>query len=166
MKKLSILFFVLIVSFTTSYSQSIIGGGLALGSNSGAYNVGAPGLFLQGEFYVNDKWSFSPDAIIYVVSNRVNESRGFWEVNANANYYVYEDWELSFYGIAGLNLSTASYKLDGFGRRTNSELGLNVGAGVNWDIQQNFTPFSEVKFTLGNYDQAVFKVGIKYQISR
>jgi outer membrane immunogenic protein len=164
MKKIAFLSIALLASVVTSYSQVDIGGGLAFGTNSGAVNAGATGLFFEGEFYLSDKFSISPDAIVYIVSDIATQSRGFWEVNANVNYYFFSDWTLKFYGVGGLNLSTATWKVDGFPRQTNSEIGFNVGAGVNWDINANITPFSEVKFTLGNYDQAVIKAGIKYRL--
>lgn len=142
----------------TSYGQSVIGGGLAYGTD-----IEEPAIFIQGEFYVKSNLSIAPDIIIYFVDDAPGVKRGFWEFNANVNYYFTEG-SAQVYGIGGLNYATATVDIDGFGKDSNSELGLNLGIGANFDINSAIMPFSEFKFTISDYDQAVLKFGLKYRL--
>jgi outer membrane immunogenic protein len=157
MKK-AVLLFLLVVGSITTYAQSKIGGGLAYGTD-----IEEPGLFIQGEFHIKSNLSIAPDVIIYFVDDSPGVKRGFWEFNANVNYYFTEG-AARVYGLAGLNYATATVDIDGFGDDSNSELGINLGIGANFDINSPIEPFTEFKLTVSDFDQAVLKFGIKYKL--
>jgi len=156
MKK-ALLLLLLVAGSLTTYAQSVVGGGLAYGTD-----IEEPGIFVEGEFYVKSNFSIAPDIIIYFVDDAPGVNRGFWEFNANINYYFTEG-SAQVYGIGGLNYATATVDIDGFGKNSNSELGINLGIGSNFDINSSIMPFAEFKFTISEFDQAVLKFGLKYR---
>ncbi len=160
---LLLVFVVGLISF--SNAQTMVGGGLAYGTE-----VDDPGIFVDGEFFLKNELALSPDFIFYFWDDPVGLSRSFWELNFNLNYYFIEDGPAEVYGIGGLNLSTARVKYDsgvpviGGETDTNSELGINLGVGANFDINASVTPFGEFKFTIGDFDQAVLMFGLKFPL--
>lgn len=111
-----------------------------------------------GEFKVANRFTLSPQLLIYFTDNDFH----FFEVNFNGNYYFFSQDVISFYGLGGLNFGRASY--DGPGDDYhNTEIGLNLGAGINFEIGK-VVPFSELRFTVGDYDQLVLSGGLKFNL--
>lgn len=111
-----------------------------------------------GEFKVANKFTLSPQLLLYFPDNDYN----FFEVNFNGNYYFFSQEVVSFYGLGGLNLARFSYDGPG-GDYNDTELGLNLGAGINFEIGK-VVPFSELRFTIGDYDQLVLSGGLKFNL--
>jgi outer membrane protein X len=132
-------------------AQTKIGGFIGYGSE-----VEELGLGINGEFGINDKLAISPSFMFWFVEN-VN----VWELNINANYYFTKAGSADLYGIGGINLLNA--KAEG-ADEGNSEVGVNLGIGFNFNVGKNWEPFTEAKFVLGDADQLALLFGLKFRL--
>lgn len=137
--------------------------GFFLAAASGDIDV--IGLGGVGEFAVMDKLTISPQLIFYFPEDKGPYDVKFFELNVNANYYFYNHDILEFYGLGGLNYSRVKVDYDGGGDSSDGEIGLNLGAGLNFEIGKNFIPFTELRLTIGEYDQFVFNAGLKFNLN-
>lgn len=159
MKRIFLTCIVVLCCIGFSQAQAVVGLGLGYGTE-----IEEPGILLDGEFFINEELSLSPDLIIYFVEDGPGVKRGFWEFNANVHYYFVPSGVAQVYGLAGLNLATATVDVEGFDKSSETELGLNLGIGANFDVGGKIKPFTEFKFTVSEFDQAVLLFGIKYAI--
>lgn len=147
-----ILAFIVCMMAAVDSSAQKIGAMLGYGTE-----VEALGLGVNGEFNINSKVSISPSFIYWFVDNA-----NVWEFNANVNYYFTTAGSADFYGLAGINLFGAKAEGADDG---NSEVGLNLGAGCNFNIGKNWEPFTEVKFVIGDADQLGLFFGAKFRLN-
>lgn len=157
MKKIFVLAAIcFVVSFVSqnAQAQNRFGGALAFGSDNLDIGIAA-----VGEFKIIDKGAISPQLVFFFPDN-VN----VFELNGNFNYYFYDQDILEFYGLAGLNFSRISW--DGPGRNySDSNVGLNLGAGLNFDLGKKVVPYTEFRFTVGDYDPIVLQLGVKVNLN-
>ncbi len=139
-----------------SVSAQKIGGFLAYGSEIESLGIG-----VNGEFNVAQKLTISPSFVFYFPNNDVT----WLELNGNLNYYLLREG-IDFYGLAGLNLAILSYASNSpyYEGGSNSEIGLNLGFGVNFDVGQSFKPFAEMKYTISDFDQLGIFFGLKFNL--
>lgn len=157
MKKLGVAL-AFIVCMIASYDSNAQKIGVMLGYGT---EVEQLGLGVNGEFNINSKVSISPSFVYWFP----NDPLKFWEFNANVNYYFTKAGSADFYGLAGINLFTVKY--DGsvnIEDDSSSEVGLNLGAGVNFNIGKSWEPFTEVKFVIGDADQLGLFFGAKFKL--
>ena len=123
------------------------------------------GLGVVGEFGVAQKVSIAPQFILYFPGNDVS----LFELNFNANYYFFNQDVFELYGLGGLNFARAGYKYTDINGDTqkdsNSELGLNLGIGTNFQFGKKFVPFAEFRFTIGDYSQVALGLGVKFNLN-
>jgi hypothetical protein len=119
-------------------------------------DVDEVGIGVVGEFGVAQKISIAPQFILYFPDNF-----DFFELNLNANYYFFNQDVFELYGLGGLNFARASAN-----GNSNTELGLNVGVGTNFQIGKSFVPFAELRFTVGDYDQLALGLGVKFNLKK
>ncbi|QSE96408.1 outer membrane protein [Fulvivirga lutea] len=155
MKKTFLLALFLTIAIS-SMSQRRIGGNLVYGTEIEEIGIGA-----VGEFFFNDNLAIAPSFNYYFAEDPVS----FWELNANINYYFSESGAVSAYALGGLNLARVSVDLGPFGESSDTELGLNLGAGANFDVGDSIIPFAELRFVLSDFDQAVFAFGVKFPLN-
>lgn len=88
----------------------------------------------------------------------------WWDVNINAHYLInLRNNQLYFYPLAGLNYTMAKYKEDGVSEEKN-HVGLNVGAGIEFEINEHFGANLEYRHTIvRKVDQGVIGLGINYK---
>jgi outer membrane immunogenic protein len=116
------------------------------------------GIGVNGEFNINSKVSIAPSFIFWFPEDPYS----WWEFNANVNYYFTTAGSADFYGLAGINLF--SYDVEGGDGQ--SEVGLNLGAGANFNIGKNWEPFTELKFVIGDVDQLGLFFGAKFKVGK
>jgi outer membrane protein X len=129
------------------YSQNKIG--VFLGYGTG---VEQAGLGVNAELPINSKVAISPSFVYWFPQDPVS----WWEINGNVNYYFQD----KFYGIAGLNFFHAS--VENFGG--NTEVGVNLGVGYNFDSGGSVVPFGEAKFVLSDAVQLALFFGIRFKL--
>lgn len=155
MKKLgmALAFIVCMMAAVDSSAQKI---GVMLGYGT---EVEELGIGINGEFNINDKVSISPSFVYWFPEDPIS----WWEFNANVNYYFTKAGAADFYGLAGINLFSAKVDYNGE-NDSNSEVGLNLGAGANFNIGKNWEPFTELKFVIGDFDQLGIFFGAKFKL--
>jgi outer membrane immunogenic protein len=118
------------------------------------------GLGIVAEFGVAQKVSIAPQFILYFPGNDVS----LFELNLNGNYYFFNQDVFELYGLGGLNFTRVGYEVAGE-NESNSEIGLNLGVGTNFQLGKKFVPFAEFRFTLGEYDQFALGLGVKFNLN-
>ncbi|MEE9363498.1 MAG: hypothetical protein V3U92_12950 [Cellulophaga sp.] len=167
---LTISFFVTLLGIQNTVAQTTIGGGIGYGTE--IENVG---VVVNGQFFINDQLSIAPDFTYYFPKNIADGFNFKWyEINANANYYFNTKGSAKFYGLGGINFSIISIPtfnlgglFEGAGQTSNissSKLGLNLGGGVDFDLDSTITPFAQLKYTISSFDQLVIVAGVRFKI--
>lgn len=129
------------------------GGGLAFGSEAEAI-----GIQVGGVYNINEQFNAAADFIIFFPDNI-----DWWELNVNGHYSFVAEDGMNVYGLAGLNYSTVSFNFGQFGSASNSEIGLNIGGGAEFDVDfANL--YTELKYVLGNNDQLAISAGLRFPL--
>lgn len=150
-------------------AQTIIGGGIAYGTEIESIGVNA-----TGQFFIQENIAIAPSFTYYLPKTIAGDfSLKWYEINADVNYYFeIPDSKIKFYGLAGLNLSFVSipsFNFGGFGisdSNTNSEFGFNIGAGADFNIDKKITPFAQLKYTISSVNQLAIMAGIRYELGK
>ena len=89
----------------------------------------------------------------------------WWDVNVNAHYLV-ALWNerLHIYPIAGLNYTMVDFKGADNPKGEENHVGLNLGAGIEYDFTEHFGACFEYRHTIiRKVDQGVFALGLNYK---
>lgn len=164
--KTSLISFILIFFAKQVSSQINAGIGLDYGSE-----VEEAGLDVRLGYKLDNQWNLVGDASLFFLDNdqRFVECRYWNEINVNAHYYfLTEEQVISPYGLAGLGFTFVGTEYDdhpafGDSEFDDSELGLNLGGGIDFNVNERLKPFAEVKYLLSDdLDQGEISVGVKY----
>lgn len=161
MKKSILSFIVFLMCLGFAKSQSI---GLMLGYGSKIEQIG---IGANAEFGLTDKLKIAPSFLYYFTEDHDFVKTNLWELNGNVNYYFIDDNDLGVYGLGGLNYTHISAKADHMGyshSESSGKIGLNLGAGLNYNITDRLSPYAELKFVISDYDQLVAMIGMKYKL--
>src|SRR5690554_2555054 len=168
MKKIMVTLCMVTFSFLSVNAQedTRLGAMLAYGTEIENIGIGA-----NAEFPIMENLTLAPSFTYFLPKDESSIVKTtFFELNANANYYFLQDDSFSIYGLAGLNYTNVKVKVEdfglGFGDASVSEgkIGLNIGGGVNFNLDKNWTPFTELKYVVSNFDQLVLVAGIKFNL--
>ena len=88
------------------------------------------------------------------------------DVNINAHYLVgLRNEQLYIYPIAGLNFTFVKYKAElDKNKDENNHVGLNLGAGIEYEITEHFGACFEYRHTIiKDVDQGIFSLGLNYK---
>ena len=157
MKKQNYLIILFFLITTTAPAQISAGGGMAYG-----FDVKDPGIQLRGVYQINDRWRAGADFIFYLDSE---PEVSLTELNLNGHYFFLDEEPLRAYALAGLNFATARTDFVGIGSGTNTETGLNIGAGGEYTILENLSGLAELKYVIGStrdISQLLVAVGVLY----
>ena len=89
----------------------------------------------------------------------------WWDVNINAHYLVglWND-QLFIYPLAGLNYTMVNYNGELNEKGEENHVGLNLGAGIEYEITDHFGVNFEYRHTIvRKVDQGVFGLGVNYK---
>lgn len=129
------------------------------------------GLDLRVGYQFNEQFNVVGDFSMFFVDDggQFVESRYWNEFNINLHYYyAVSEGIFSPYALMGLNTTFWGIKYEdrpGFGESENSdsEIGLNLGGGVDFNVDENFKPFFEVKYLMiDDLNQGEITFGLKY----
>ncbi len=84
----------------------------------------------------------------------------------NGQYNLDLSDSFTFYPLAGLSIARASSSVSGPGGDTSfsdTEIGLNLGAGINYPLS-SFDLFAEAKIVLGGIDDFVLQAGVLFPL--
>jgi len=153
-------------STKTDAQEIKLGGGLVIGTDLPPLGLQFKGTY--GMDVLLENLSGSLEFAIFFPTTQNNFKHSRWAIDVDGNYTFWSAAGFDFYGIAGLNISHYAKKytgnLVGIGDNIGTKPGLNAGAGVNYRFSSNLSAFSEVKYILSNYDQAVFNVGVLLEL--
>lgn len=144
--------------------EVMVGGQLVYSSD-----LKTAGLGVIAEFNLTEKLNVSPGFSFYFPKTHTFIKQSAWELNGNANYYFIKQEGIEFYGLGGINYTSVSSKSDlsgfGFGevKATVGRVGLNLGAGGNFDLGKQILPFGEIKYIVSEFDRLVVAAGVKFK---
>ncbi len=159
MKKIIVATFVFIGFLAYSHNsqaQAQIGGGLVFG-----FDIGTVGINVRGDIPVTDEIDVVPGFIYYFESN-IN----IFEVNANGHYNFDAGDTVQPYALAGLNISHFSYDSEILGigfEADGTDVGLNLGGGINFDLG-GISAFAEGRLLLGGFEDFSLTGGVLFPI--
>lgn len=167
MKKTTLLIFTAVLTlatYQTSQAQVSVGGALMYGSE-----VEQIGLRVDGTYVINEDIDINANIGFYL-PDKVDLGGGdeikttYYEFNINGHYSFYADEEsgLSAYGLAGINILGVNSEASGpnvSGSTSDSELGLNLGAGASYPLSFG-NLFGELKYVIGDADQLSLAAGV------
>jgi len=89
----------------------------------------------------------------------------WWDVNINAHYLVgLKSDRFYIYPLAGLNYTMVNYKGEKDPKGEENHVGLNLGAGLEYEINDHFGVNLEYRHTIvRKVDQGVIGLGVNYK---
>ena len=89
----------------------------------------------------------------------------WWDVNINAHYLLgLWNEQLYIYPLAGMNYTMVDFKGELDDKGEQNHVGLNLGAGIEYEINDHFGVNFEYRHTIiRKVDQGVFGLGINYK---
>lgn len=139
LKKL-IVFAVLVCSFTSLSAQKV-GPGLSFNLDGSALGIGVHGLF-----GLSDQIDIAPSATYYLLEKVQGASASLIILEADGHYNLEISDNLTFHPLAGITAALTSIKVPGFGSVSATSIGINVGAGLILNKQENLSFFGKAKY--------------------
>ena len=149
-------------------AQLFLGGGLVYGTD-----ISSLGLQANGHLVVNEenKLRIGADLTFFLPEKTSTEIGDFttnlFAINVNGHYMFVTAEELIMYAIGGINLAFASVETPTIAGlpidNTNSDLGLNLGGGVEVTVPFGRI-YGELKYTVGGFDQLQIDAGVRIPI--
>lgn len=161
MKKMIIAACMMIAGFSSAFAQQgkqAFGGSISYGTEIESVGIGA-----KYQYNITRAIRLEPSMNYFFE----NDGLSMFDINANVHYLVpiasnarlyplfgftYTNWNLDLGKVDG-------YDIDG----SKSKFGVNLGAGMDFDLASNWTMNIEIKYQLiSDFDQAVFNLGVAY----
>jgi hypothetical protein len=162
MKKLTILLvFAMFIGIGTISAQNEIQVGGSLGYST---RIASVGIGIDGVYHINDKISAAGNFTYYFEKDLVS----WMTIDANVHYNLTELENSKVYGLAGLDILIGSVNIDmgimGNYSSSFTDVGLNLGAGINHTLTDKISLLGEAKFVLiaGTYINV--RAGILYNL--
>lgn len=167
MKKRYLLLLFSLLVCVTSYAQLLGGGGVVFGSE----DEGKYGLNVKLMFPIKDRLHLSPSVTIFAPDNE-NKVSADTRIRVNvidvdAQYHFSIVSELVAYPLAGLGLALSKTEVttsNNTNTDNNSQIGLNLGGGIKYEIVDRIHLLGEVKFTIAGLEQSSLTLGILYML--
>lgn len=137
-----------------------VGVGLAYGSE-----IEKLGITADAYYGLSDNLRVGGALTYYFPEDTPFGNINWFSIDANGHYFFLSEDELNLYGLAGLNLAILSYNYDTIDDESQSEIGLNLGGGVEYAL--DFADlFGELKFAGigGDADQLVLSGGLRFNL--
>lgn len=169
MKKLFLAMALFVAISSTSFAQGWkVGGGLTIGTAMGVDDDGSDklgfGLNARGDYSFNEQFSVSPGFTLFFPSSPDGVDMSAWQLNADAHYSFLQEDAFGLYAIGGLNYSYVKVEADagpmlGTYSIDDSEIGLNLGAGINFGSMF----YGELKYDTA-FEQLGISVGVLFSL--
>lgn len=140
--------------------QNRIGGHLSYGTKDLNLGFGA-----QAEFSLSDNLSIAPKFTYFLGKSTDTPlgkiEAGGYTIDGDVHYYFVTEGT-AFYGLAGLTYSGVKVSVLGQSS-TDGKLGLNLGAGVNFNTGSSFIPNLEVKYNTP-FEALMISAGVSFPL--
>lgn len=165
MKKLTLLAIIAMAFTFNSYSQISAGGGLVYGTEQQTI-----GFNLRGQYNITENIDIVGGLTFYLpnkekqtlIFTTVESKTNMWAFDVDGHYNFGIIDKLKVYPLAGLNIAGVTIEVNGT-ESSDTEVGLNIGAGATYEITEKIAGLFETKYTIGNFDQAVISLGVLYK---
>jgi len=181
MRKIYLLIFIVLNTFSVSYCQFTKAGG-GLGYSTGfpfhempwdANKSGHSDISLKGIYQLSLPLQISP-SFTYLLPHITKESSLGEEITTtvstmmfdiNGQYILNTLDRFEFYGLAGLDILLANKKEvysspESTNRETDNSLGLNLGVGTFMKITEQISLYGEAKYIVSKYHQFLLNAGV------
>lgn len=142
-----------------------LGVGLAYGSGVGFGSLDNDlGIRVDGYYGLTNDIRLGADFTFYLPKSESGVDLTVWELGLNGNYLFVNESDLIVYALAGINITGVSMDF-GNGSSSSSEMGLNLGGGVEYDL--DFADlFGELKLAGlgGDADQFTIGAGLRFPL--
>lgn len=161
MKNLVKVFIAIVLFFTVTETSAQISAGAGIVYGTNINNVG---FSVNGIYEINETWSAAPMFTYFLKKEYVNWSA----LDLDANYQLSQLKNISgLYAIGGLNLTFFKIKYDfdfgelgiSNGSTVGSDVGINLGLGLNMSAGDNLAIAPEIRYTLGGANY--LRIGVK-----
>lgn len=129
-------------------AQIKVGAGLSY-----ATDINSAGISINGQYDINEDWAATGGFTYFLEKDYVKWSA----LDFNANYNITEVGDKSkLYGIGGLNVTFAKLDIPGLSdfmgdvSTSESNVGLNLGAGMNFGLSDKLTLAPEMTYTISS----------------
>lgn len=144
-----------------------IGGGVIYGSE-----IEKLGLQLMYYYFMTTSIALGGDVSFFFPEKTEFVGSSFTQtlitLNVMAHYVLYTSVIMRAYALAGLNYALFRFKSEGTGfdgSDTSSELGLNLGGGIEYALASGFL-FLELKYIISEFDQLVLAIGYRHVLGQ
>ena len=181
MRKIYLLIFIVLNTFSVSYCQFTKAGG-GLGYSTGfpfhempwdANKSGHFDISLKGIYQLSLPLQISP-SFTYLLPHITKESSLGEEITTTVStmmfdincQYIFNTLDrFEFYGLAGLDILLANKKEvysspESTNRETDNSLGLNLGVGTFMKITEQISLYGEAKYIVSKYHQFLLNAGV------
>jgi hypothetical protein len=157
-KPFALLIIFILFSIVLKAQDYSIGGGLGYGSQ-----INTIGLNFRGDVKFHKQWSITPH-FNYFFSRTKAEITNKWNaLNVDGHYFIEIDKGWILYPLFGINIANVSSKVNDI-TFTNSDVGINLGFGSEYNFDRRFSGFGEAKYVISNADQLVITFGVLYKL--
>ncbi|MBT33598.1 MAG: hypothetical protein CMO01_28365 [Thalassobius sp.] len=155
------------IAFAQEKGAVTAGGGFVYGSSLEKLGIG-----LTGQYYFTDNLAgevglnfFFPDKYR---TNNYEAKYSVWTINLNVNYYFNTQSDVvKPYVLGGLNFANIKSKVSRNSESysdTHTEVGINLGGGLDFTISDKVTPFFNMKYVVSDLDQLVIGAGVRFNL--
>ncbi len=160
MKKLVVLVLAIVGLTTMTHAQTkgemAAGVHFAYGSGDGFSNMGFGAKF---QWNVLDNLRVEPSFTYFLKKDYVS----MWDISANAHYQFMLSEKFGIYPLAGLSIMGVKAGIGEY-KVSDSEFGLNLGGGVDFDLSSSLALNVEAKYKIGgNWSRFIASVGVVYK---
>lgn len=164
MKKIILLATITVALSLNSFAQISAGGGLAFGTEAETV-----GINLRGQYSVTENidavagftFFFPKTTKQSFFTTSIETKTSMWSLDFDGHYNFAINDQFKVYPLAGLNITGVSVDVNGT-KNSDTEAGLNIGAGATYGFSDQLKAFAETKYTIGNFDQAVITLGVLF----
>lgn len=151
--------FILFSALVVRGQEVRLGGGLSYGTV-----IKNAGLNVRADFRVHPQWSVVPHFNWFIGKERYGIKYQWNAINVDGHYIFEMDESWMVYPLLGFNIATVGEKVRDI-TFSDTEIGINLGFGSEYKLDKRLSGFGEVKYVIGDADQAVFTFGICYLIA-
>lgn len=164
MKKVIIAACMMLLGISSAFAQQgkqAFGGNLSYGTETESVGIGA-----KYQYNITNEIRIEPSTNYFFKNNGLS----MFDINANVHYLVPITSNVKIYPLAGFTFTSWNQDLDldivgiegDFGASA-SKFGVNLGAGMEFALDRNWSMDVELKYQLvSDLDQAVFNLGVAY----
>ena len=136
--------------------ETAVGANLVYGSEIASMGIGA-----RFQYGVLDQVRAEVGLNYFFEKNHLS----WWDVNINAHYLLgLWNEQLYVYPLAGINYTMVDYKGELNEKGEENHIGLNLGAGIEYELNEHFGVNLEYRHTIiRKVDQGVFGLGVNYK---